>query len=130
MVPPVTARVIRLYLGVLNGHTAPNSPLQHSTPVQSSHLPAPDTQAASIRALTTSLFLRHLVAVCVHQSQVLACGAHGHVLTLQFALLGPAAFAQKQHPGAVDSPMSEESVAGEVQWAWCQRVRKVVADRC
>lgn len=130
MIPPLPTRIIRLHPRILNRHTPPNAPLNHRTPVQPAHLTAPHAQASRIRALAARLVLAHLVAVRVHQPQVLARRAHRHVLALELALLGPAALAQEKHPGAVDGPVAEVAVAREVEGARRERVREVVADVC
>jgi hypothetical protein len=130
MVPPLPARVIRLRPSILDGHAAPNPPLNHRTPVQPTNITAPDTQPSRIRTLTARLLFADLVAIRVHQAQVLARRAHRHVLALQLALLGPAALAQEQHPCTVDRPVAEIAVAREVQRARGERVREVVADVC
>jgi hypothetical protein len=130
MVPPLPARVIRLRPSILDGHAAPNPPLNHRTPVQPTNITAPDTQPPGIRALATRLLFADLVAIRVHQAQVLARRAHRHVLALQLALLGPAALAQEQHPRAVDRPVAEVAVTREVERARGERVREVVADVC
>ena len=48
---------------------------------------------------------------------MLARSAHRHVLALELELLGAASLAQEEHPGAVDGPVSQEAVAGEVEGA-------------
>jgi hypothetical protein len=59
---------------------------------------------------------------------VFAGCAHGFVLALQFALFGPAALAEEEHPGTVDGPVAEVPGSGEVEGAGCLGVREVVAD--
>ena len=130
MVPPLPAREIRLRPSILDGHAAPNPPLDHRTPVQPTDITAPDTQPPGIRALATGLLFADLVAVRVHQAQVLARRAHRHVLALQLALLGPAALAQEEHPRAVNRPVAEVAVAREVERARGEGVREVVANVC
>lgn len=61
---------------------------------------------------------------------MLACCAHGHVLSLEFALFVPASFAEEEHPGAVNGPVAEGAIAGEVEGAGCEGVGEVVADVC
>lgn len=130
MIPPIPTREIRLHLSILDGHAPPDSPLQHGTPIQPAHLPALDTQPRGIGALAARLLFRNAVAVLVEEPQVLARSAHAHVLALEIALLGPAALAQEEQPGAVDGPVAEVAVAAEVQGAGGQRVGEVVADVC
>jgi hypothetical protein len=128
MIPPLPPRKIRLQPRILHRHTPPHAPLNHRTPIQSSHLPTLHTQPTRIRALPTSLLFTNPVAVSVQQAQVLARRAHTHVLALELAFLGRAPLAQEEHPGAVDGPVAQEAVAGEVEWARGERVGKVVAD--
>jgi hypothetical protein len=118
MIPTLPTRIIRLHPRILNRHAPPNPPLNHRTPIQPTHLTASHAQSPCIRTLAAGLFLADFVAVRVHQTQMLACSAHRHVL------------AQEEHPCAVDCPVAQVAVAREVEGAWCERVREVVADVC
>lgn len=93
MIPPIPPRKIRLHPRILHRHAPPHPPLQHTTPIQPAHIPAPHAQTTRIGPLPTRLVLAHTVPVAVEQPQVLACRAHRHVLALEFALLSPAALA-------------------------------------
>jgi len=129
MIPPLSRRKMRLQPPILHRHTAPHPPLQHSTPIQTPHLPPLDPQLTRIWALPTRLVLRHTIAIPIKQPQMLARSAHTHVLPFQLALLGPATLTQEEHPRAVNGPVAEEARAGEVKGPRCQRVREVVAYR-
>jgi hypothetical protein len=59
---------------------------------------------------------------------VLARRAHRHVLALELEGFGGAALAQEEHPCAVDSPVAQEAVTGEVEGAGREGVREVVTD--
>ena len=49
------------------------------------------------------------------QPQMLACGPHRLVLAFELEGFGGATLAQEEEPGAVDGPVAEVSVAGEVK---------------
>lgn len=78
--------------------------------------------------MAARLGLVYFVAVAVHQPQVLACGPHGHVLPLELELLCGALLALEEHPGAVDGPVAQGAVAGEVEGAGREGMGEVVAD--
>ena len=59
---------------------------------------------------------------------MLARRAHRHVLALELELLGGAALAQEEEPGAVYGPVAEGAVTGEVEGARGEGVGEVVAD--
>lgn len=117
MIPPLPPRKIRLQPCILHRHTPPNSPLNHRTAIQPTHILSSLSNRARIRPLPTRLALIHAISVAVHEPQVLAGRAHRHVLALELELLGGAALAQKEEPGAVDGPVAEGAVAGEMEGA-------------
>ena len=55
---------------------------------------------------------------------------HRHVLALEIALFGPTTLAQEEQPGAVNGPVAEVAVSTEVEGAWGERMREVVAYVC
>lgn len=59
---------------------------------------------------------------------MLARCAHRHVLPLELEFTRGPLFALEEHPGAVDGPVPEGAVAGEVQRAGGEGVGEVVAD--
>jgi len=115
MIPSLPRGKIRLTPRILHRHTSPNPSLHHSRPIQPSNLLPLNTKSSCIGTLASSLRLAHFVAIRVEQTQVLARCTHRHVLALEVELLGAAALAQEEHPGAVDGPVAEEAVAGEVE---------------
>ena len=115
MIPPCPTRKVRLHPRILHRHTPPNPPLNHRTPIQPPHLAPPHTKPPRIRSVTACLLFADLVAVRIHEPQVLARGPHRLVLAFELEGFGGATLAQEEEPGAVDGPVTEVAVAREVE---------------
>lgn len=105
MVPAILRRRLSLYPGILNGHTVPNSMLQHSSSVKLAHLAALGHALAHLQPLFCGQ------AVGVDEAQSLAGVEHAPVLSLQFELVLLALFGLVELPGAVDGPVAKGAVA-------------------
>jgi hypothetical protein len=106
MVPAILGRSLGLYPRVLNRYTVPDPLLLHGNSEQLAHLTALCFAFAKLQSLLGGQ------AVCVDQAERFASVGHGVVLPFEIEHLLFADFGLVELPGAVDSPVTEGTVAG------------------
>jgi hypothetical protein len=119
VVPAIGAWAVGLDAGVLNRDTAPDIVLHHGDSVQSS----------DVLSLCGSLSLFHNVSSRVHETQSLTRISHALVLTFEITLVLCALLSLVDLPRAVDSPVSEITLAGESERSRCEGMRQEVANQ-
>ena len=119
MVPAIGAWAVCLDASVLNGDTAPDVILHHGNSVQPSN----------VLSLCGSFSLFYDVSGRVHETQSLACVPHALVLAFEVTLVLCALLGLVDLPCAVDSPVSEITIAGKSERSRCEGMRQEVADQ-
>lgn len=108
MVPTVLGRGVGLYSRVLDWHAVPNTLLLHSDPVQLAHLVAFCLALAELESL-----LRGQTLV-VDETERLARRCHAVVLPFEIELVLHALLGLVELPCAVDRPVAEGTVTGNI----------------
>ena len=119
MVPAIGAWAVCLDASVFNGNTAPDIVLHHGDSVQPSN----------VLSLCGSFSLFYDVSGRVHETQSLACVPHALVLAFEVTLVLCALLGLVDLPCAVDSPVSEITIAGKSERSRCEGMRQEVADQ-
>jgi hypothetical protein len=119
VVPAIGAWAIGLDASVLNRNTTPDIVLHHGNSVQSS----------DILSLCSSLSIFYNVTSRVHETKSLTCVSHTLVLTFEITLVLCALLSLVDLPCAVNSPVSEITLARESEGSGCKGMRKEVADQ-
>lgn len=119
MVPAIGAWAVGLNASVFNGDTAPDIVLHHGDSVQPS----------DVLSLCGSLPLFHNVSSRVHETQSLTRISHALVLAFEVTLVLCALLGLVDLPCAVNSPVSEITIAGESEGSRCEGMRQEVADQ-
>jgi hypothetical protein len=119
VVPAIGAWAVGLDASVFNRDTAPDVVLHHGDSVQPS----------DVLSLCGSLSLFYDVSSRVHETQSFTCVSHALVLAFEVTLVLCALLSLVDLPCAVDSPVSEITIARESERSRCEGMRQEVADQ-